>query len=98
VSATSRAGVKVGFSAFDRVLRFGFVCRSESEDGEGLEPGAVPGEVAAGGGVVGVPGAVEDAGDGVGDGGEQPGGLPGAQPGGVFAEGCVAPVVQAVVG
>src|SRR5271167_1771 len=94
--SAARAGVKVGFSALDRVLRSGFVCRSESEDGEGLEPGAVPGEVAAGGGVVGVPGAVEDAGDGVGDGGEQPGGLPGAQPGCVFAEGCVAPVVKAV--
>lgn len=68
----------------------------QAEEGEGLEAGAVPAQVAARGGVVVVSGAVEDAGDGVGDRGEQPGGLPGAQPGGVFAEGGVAPVVQAV--
>ena len=47
--------------------------------------------------MVGVAGAVEDAGDGVADGGEQAGGLPGAQPGGVFAEGDVAPVMQTVL-
>jgi hypothetical protein len=44
--------------------------------------------------VVAVAGAVEDADDDVADGGEQAGGLPGADPGGVFAEGCVAPVVD----
>ena len=70
----------------------------QAEEGEGLEAGAVPAQVAAGGGVVGVACAVEDADDDVGDRGEQPGGVSGAQPGGVFAEGCVAPVVQAVVG
>jgi len=66
----------------------------QAEEGEGLEAGAVPAQVAARSGVVVVSGAVQDAGDGVGDGGEQPGGLPGAQPGGVFAEGGVAPVVD----
>ena len=69
----------------------------QAEEGEGLEAGAVPAQVAAGGGVVGVACAVEDADDDVGDRGEQPGGVPGAQPGGVFTEGCVAPVVQAVL-
>ena len=37
----------------------------QSEQGEGTEAGAVPAEVAACSGVVGVAGAVEDAGDGV---------------------------------
>jgi hypothetical protein len=66
----------------------------QAEEGEGLEAGAVPAQVAAGGGVVGVACAVEDADDDVGDRGEQPGGVPGAQPGGVFTEGCVAPVAD----
>src|SRR5712691_4026483 len=69
----------------------------QAEQGEGAQAGAVPAEVAAGGGVVGVAGAVEDAGDGVADGGEQAGGLPGTQPGGVFAEGDITPVMQAVL-
>jgi len=44
---------------------------SEAEEGEGAGAGAVPGEVAAGGGVVAVACAVEDADDSVADGGEQ---------------------------
>jgi hypothetical protein len=67
---------------------------SEAEERESPGAGAVPGEFAAGGGVVGDPGAVEDADDGAADRGEQAGGMPGAQPGGVLAEGCVAPVVD----
>jgi hypothetical protein len=63
----------------------------QAEEGEGVEAGAVPAVGVAGGGVVAVAGAVEDAGDGAGDGGEQAGGLPGAEPGGVFAEGDAAP-------
>lgn len=47
--------------------------------------------------MTGVAGPVQDADDDVADGGEQAGRLPGAQLGGVFAEGCVAPVVQAVL-
>src|SRR5258707_11577401 len=77
--------------------RFGLAGRVlQSEQGEGAEAGAIPGEVAAGGGVVAVAGAVEDAGDDVAGGGEQPGGLPGPQPGGVCAEGDVTPVMEAV--
>jgi len=56
------------------------------------QAGAVPGVIAPGGGVVA--GAVEDADGEVAEGGEQ---LPGpacAEPGGVFAEGCVAVVVE----
>ena len=68
--------------------------RLQAEECEGFEAGAVPGEVAAGGGVVGVAGAVEDADDQASGRAEQPPGCPGAQPGGVFAEGCVAPVVD----
>jgi hypothetical protein len=75
--------------------RFGLAGRVlQAEQGEGAEAGAVPGEIAAGGGVVAVTGAVEDAGDDVAGGGEQPGRLPGAQPGGVFAETDVAPVID----
>jgi len=59
--------------------------------------GAVPAELAPGVGVVGVPGAVEDADDQVVHGGQEPGCAAGADPAGVFAVSCVAPVVQAVL-
>jgi len=68
--------------------------RLQAEKGQGLESGAVPGAVAAGSGMVGVAGAVEDADGGVGDGGEQPPGSAGSQLGGVFGEGGVAAVVD----
>ena len=80
--------------------RFGVVSGGglvlQAEQGEGLQAGAVPAEVAARCGVVGVSGAVEDAGDGVADRREQAGGLPGTQPRGVFAEGDITPVMKAV--
>jgi len=64
--------------------RFDVFSGLQAEQAEGLQSGAVPGEVAAGCGVVGQAGAVEDADGGAGDGGEQPGRVPGPQPGGVF--------------
>ena len=93
----ARAGVKVGIRDLGGWSRFGvFSCvtRLESNELKCLQAGAVPAEVAAGGGLAGQAGAVENADGGVADRGEQPPGVPGAEPGGVFAEGCVAAVVD----
>ena len=79
------------------MLRFDLFLGLQAEQFEGAQAGAVPGVIAPGGGVVAVAGAVEDADGEVAEGGEQ---LPGpacAEPGGVFAEGDVAAVVQAVL-
>jgi len=66
----------------------------QAEEAESLQAGTVPSEGAAGCGVVGVPGAVEDADGEAGDGGEQPGGVAGPEPGGVLGVCGVAPVVD----
>ena len=78
--------------------RFDVFSGLQAEEAEGSQAGAVPAEVAAGCGVAGQVGAVQDADDGAGDGGEQPGGVVGPQPGDVFGVCGVAPQVKTVVG
>src|SRR5216684_4639642 len=79
-----RAGVKVGGRGFCCMSRFDVFSGLQAEQVEGLQAGAVPGEVAAGCGVVRQAGTVQDTDDSAGNGGEQPGGAAGPQPGGVF--------------
>jgi hypothetical protein len=78
--------------------RFDVFSGLQAEQVEGLQAGAVPGEVAAGCGVVRQAGTVQDTDDSACNGGEQPGGAAGPQPGGVFGGCGIASQVKAVVG
>src|SRR5216683_2301597 len=92
-----RAGVKVGGRGFCCMSRFDVFSGLQAEQVEGLQAGAVPGEVAAGCGVVRQAGTVQDTDDSAGNGGEQPGGAAGPQPGGVFGVCGIASQVKAVL-